>query len=101
MSVWLRRFKKAADMLAPEASMLQANSGTKGFIPKGGAVPGDDTYAEHVAQPTMAAIDQMPPIWRDLVHRYGYVDVYRAWKRGYSVADVTERAERDGGFFVL
>lgn len=65
-------------------------------------VPSDDAlYKAKVAEPAMNAVDQMPPVWRDLVHQYGYVDVYRAWKRDVSPAEVRRAAEAAGGFFTL
>lgn len=72
---------------------------TSGYTPK---LPADDPrYKAAVAEPTMAAIDAMPEAYREMVHAYGYVDVYRAWKRGWPVARIVERAERNGGVFVL
>jgi hypothetical protein len=75
------------------------DSQTKNFAPK---LPADDpNYRERVAVPIMQAVDAMPMEWRTLVHEYGYVDVYRAWKRGWSVELVRRSAEANGGAFVL
>lgn len=54
-------------------------------------------YGERVARPTMAAIEAMPPVWRALVNDYGYIDVYRAWRRGMPPEVIRDRA-RDGVF---
>ena len=66
------------------------NSATAGFAPKADLDTPD-------ARPSMAAIDAMPQAYRELVNEYGYIDVYRAWKRGYSPQAIRERA-RDGVF---
>lgn len=58
-------------------------------------------YRERVAVPTMEAIDAMPRAYRLLVHEFGYVDIYRAWMRGYSVEVIRERARLNGGVFVM
>ena len=49
---------------------------------------------------SMAAIDAMPQAYRELVNEYGYIDVYRAWKRGYSPQTIRERAQ-DGVFYTV
>ena len=65
-------------------------------------VPGDDPrYKECVAEPVMAAVDQMPKDYRTVLHEHGYVDVYRAWKRGWSPDRIAAAAARNGGRFVL
>ena len=71
------------------------NSATAGFAPK--ADLDTPEYAERVARPSMAAIDAMPQAYRELVNEYGYIDVYRAWKRGYSPQTIRERTQ-DGVF---
>jgi hypothetical protein len=48
------------------------------------AEPGSADYPAQVACPMMAAIDAMPKPFRECVHEFGYVDVYRAWRRGWS-----------------
>ena len=65
------------------------------FVPR--ASPGTLEYKLKVAEPTMAAIDAMPAQWRELVHEFGYIDVYRAWRRGWVPARV-RAAARDGVF---
>lgn len=63
------------------------------------AGPGTDSYTELVAEPTMRAVDGMPEPYRRLIHEFGYVDVYRAWKRGMSPQRIREQAV--GGVFAL
>jgi hypothetical protein len=77
-----------------------ADSATPDFTPKAEA----DDLAAHkrkVAEPSMAAIDAMPKVYRELVHAYGYVDVYRAWKRQMSPESIRAKAEANGGRFEL
>lgn len=72
---------------------------TAGFRAK---LPADDPlYRERVAVPTMEAIDAMPRAYRLLVHEFGYVDVYRAWRRGWPVERILDRARLNGGIFVM
>lgn len=63
--------------------------------------PDHPDYADKVAKPVMEAVDGMAPEWRELIGMYGYVDVYRAWRRGMSAAKVRQMAEANGGRFVL
>ena len=56
------------------------------------AQPGSDDYKRKVADVTMRAIDAMPAAYRRLVHEFGYVDIYRAWKRGWSPEKIRSRA---------
>ena len=58
-------------------------------------------YAEKVAKPVMDAVDAMPEDILHACHEYGYPDVYRAWRRGFSAARIREMAEANGGRFVL
>lgn len=87
---------------ASEASALAASSRsdsqTGNYTPK--VEPGHPEYRERVAVPTMDAVDGMPAPFRALVHEYGYVDVYRAWKRGWSPDRVRESVD-DFGVFAL
>jgi hypothetical protein len=62
------------------------------------AEPNSDEYSARVAAPVMAAIDDMPREYRELVNEFGYVDVYRAWRRGISPASIRRQAARDGFF---
>lgn len=62
------------------------DSEVEGFTAK--VIPGHPEYAARVAIPTMQAVDSMPREWRALVHEFGYVDVYRAWRMGWTVAKV-------------
>ena len=65
-------------------------------------LPADDPrYKEVVAEPTMAAVDGLPKDYREKVWDYGYVDVYRAWRRRIPVAQIEKRAAAMGGRFVL
>ena len=66
---------------------------------KAKAEPGDADYPARVAKPVMDAVDGMPKDFRALVHEFGYVDVYRAWRRGWTV-DMIRRAAQ-GGIFVF
>lgn len=75
------------------------NSQTAQYTPH--AQPGSPEYKIRVAEVTMQAIDAMPKAWRELVHDFGYVDVYRAWKRGWTPAKVRAHAARNGGAFIL
>lgn len=59
---------------------------------------GPDGY-KRLAEATMAAIDAMPKAYQDAVNQFGYVDVYRAWKRGIPVSEITRRSTT--GFFRL
>ena len=72
------------------------NSEVPGFTAKR-AEFGSEEYSERVASPVMNAVDQMPAAYRELVHELGYVDVYRAWKRGWTPAQIRSRAA-DGTF---
>lgn len=77
--------------------MIKNDTQVSIFKPK--AEPGTPEYKTNVAEPTMSAIDAMPRVYRDLVHEFGYIDVYRAWKRGWSVEKIRQRAR--GGVFAL
>lgn len=59
------------------------------------------SYRERVAVPTMEAIDAMPQAYRLLVHEFGYVDIYRAWRRGLPVEIIRDRARHNNGVFVI
>lgn len=72
------------------------NSAVAGFAPKHSEL-GTDEYIERVASPVMQAIDAMPKAYRECVNEFGYVDVYRAWKRGWTPAMIRQRAS--GGAF--
>lgn len=97
---WLDRYKRSVAKLTLERDRRELNNSTvAGFRAK--AEPGDEEYRERVARPVMSAIDQMPAEWRELVHEHGYVDVYRAWRRGMSPAQVRALAETTGGLFIL
>lgn len=79
--------------------MLRNNSSTGGHRAKSFA--GTQEYVDKVAKPTMEAIDRMPLPWREKVQHYGYVSVYLAWTRGWSLEDVTRKAEQNGGWFEI
>ena len=76
-----------------------SDSTTQAFVSK--VTADDPTYRERVAIPTMRAIDAMPARFRLCVHEFGYVDVYRAWKRGWTPQRIRESAAANGGRFVL
>jgi hypothetical protein len=61
------------------------------------APPDDPTYQSKVAIPVMNAVDSMPAVWRALVHEFGYVDVYRAWRKRWTPRMVRDAAI-DGRF---
>jgi hypothetical protein len=61
--------------------------------------PKDGDYKTLTAEPTMKAVDLMPPAYRQLVNEFGYVDVYRAWRRGYTPQAIKSSAHN--GLFVL
>ncbi len=73
---------------------------TSAFVPKAGE-PGSDEYKRKVAEPTMQAIDAMPVGYRQCVYEFGYIDVYRAWRRGWTVERIRRKAESAGGRFEL
>ena len=84
---------------ADELANRRNDSATVAYTQK---LPADDPrYKAVVAEPTMAAIDAMPAQYRALIHRFGYVDVYRAWKRGWRTDRIEMMAERAGGVFAL
>ncbi|WP_439392343.1 hypothetical protein ACRQ5Q_22370 [Bradyrhizobium sp. PMVTL-01] len=66
------------------------NSETAGFKAKRAEL-GSEEYSARVAQPVMNAIDSMPLAYRELLNEFGYVDVYRAWKRGWSPQMIRDR----------
>lgn len=69
-------------------------------VPGFGAKPaelGSDEYSARVASPIMGAVDKMPKAFRDLVNEFGYIDVYHAWRNGWTPEMVRNRA-RDGFF---
>lgn len=73
-----------------------SNSAIGSFVAKD--VPESDLYAERTAAPVMEAIDAMPAEYRALVNEFGYIDVYRAWRRGMSPAHIRSYAEATGFF---
>ncbi len=75
------------------------NSSVEGFTPKASDHASDE-YAALVAVPTMRAIDGMPSEYRALVQEFGYIDVYRAWRQGWSCAQIRARSP-DGLLFKL
>lgn len=72
------------------------NSEVPGFKAKRADL-GSEEYSQRVASPVMDAVDRMPFAYRQLVHDLGYVDVYRAWKRGWTPSQIRSRAA-DGTF---
>lgn len=73
-----------------------SNSEIPGFTAKEAEIASPE-YIQRVARPVMDAIDRMPRAYREVVNEFGYVDVYRAWKRGISPSEIAQRS-RDGGF---
>lgn len=76
-----------------------ADSNASGYTAK--AEPGTEAYKALVAEPMMRAVDEMPSEWRELVHEFGYVNVYRAWRRRHSPSSVRAYAKVHGGVFEL
>lgn len=63
------------------------------------AEPGTAEYKARVAEPTMGAVDSLPPAYRQLVHEFGYIDVYRAWRKGMAPTSIRSAALANGGVF--
>ena len=72
------------------------NSNTEAFTQKAADIASPE-YTERVAGPVMQAIDTMPREYRALVNEYGYVDVYRAWRKGMTPTAIKAHA-KDGTF---
>lgn len=58
-------------------------------------------YCGRVARPVMDAVDSMPKVYRELVNEFGYVDVYRAWRKRMSPDAIRANAAAHGGKFEL
>lgn len=78
--------------------LLRSNSAIPGFVCQ--AEPLTDKY-KRMAEITMQAVEDMPAEWQELVQEFGYIDVYRAWRKRWSPEDVRAKAARNGGFFQL
>lgn len=76
--------------------LARNNSEVPGFTAKRAEI-GSEEYTARVAAPVMDAIDHMPKAYRELVNEFGYVDVYRAWRRGLTPTMIRDRAH-DGTF---
>lgn len=76
--------------------MRATDTQREGYTPKADA--DDPAYKRRVAEPVMQAVDSLPPSYRALVHEFGYVDVYRAWRRGWSVEQIRASASETGIF---
>lgn len=72
------------------------NSEVPGFTAKRAELASEE-YSQRVAAPVMDAVDHMPLAYRNLVNEFGYVDVYRAWKRGLTPNQIRQHA-RNGAF---
>jgi hypothetical protein len=86
----LHHFDEPASMLA------RNNSEIPGFTAKRAEIASSE-YTQRVAAPVMNAVDAMPREYRALVNEFGYVDVYRAWRKGWSPAMIRRNA-KDGKF---
>ncbi len=75
------------------------NSNVPGQFMAKAAPLGSEEYATKVAKPVMGAVDEMPKEYRELVQDLGYVDVYRAWRKGWSAQQI--RGAVVDGRFVL
>ena len=71
--------------------------GRNGFTAK--AAPDDDAYKARVAEPVMGAVDALPADYRACVHEFGYVQVFLAWRRRWSVEAIRAHAAANGGRF--
>lgn len=78
---------------------MRADSAIGTFQAK--ASPGTPEYKTRVAEPTMTAVDGLPKAYRAMVHEHGYIDVYLAWRKGMSVAEIQHRAAANGGLFEM
>jgi hypothetical protein len=85
------------DRRASRMIRMPTNSSTAGYAPSGD-VRHPDEYRSKSAAPIMQAVDAMPTEWRALVNEFGYIDVYRAWRRGWSIAMVRQATARNGFF---
>jgi hypothetical protein len=72
------------------------NSTVPGFTAKAAEL-GSDEYTARVASPVMTAVDTMPKAYRERVNEFGYVDVYRAWRKGLTPSAIKASAV-DGTF---
>ena len=99
---WMRDME--AERQTEALRLVRDNSttlGPTGYTQKDGLAPDHPDYKAKVAEPTMAAVDALPEPYRAIIHDFGYIDVYRAWLRKWSVARIRDHAERMGGRFVL
>jgi hypothetical protein len=46
-----------------------------------------------VTSPIMGAVDAMPKEFRELANEIGYIEVYRAWKAGYTSTQIRQRVK--------
>lgn len=44
----------------------------------------------------MQTVDKLPDEWRRLVNEYGYIETYKAWKRGMSPAEFLFHVKHPG-----
>ena len=100
---WLEQAAAADGASAPDRFTADGrpltDGNTAGYQAK---VPADHPdYQAKVAVPVMNAVDAMPQQFRTAVAEFDYVDVYRAWRRGWSVEKIRDVAARNGGRFVL
>ena len=79
--------------------VVRNNSAIPGFHQRGSA--DSETYREGTAVPTMQAVDALPAPVRAAVNEHGYVDVWRAWRRGWPVERIRAVAQARGGLFVM
>lgn len=100
LHVMNRRRNRQAGLHAMTAAGTTGDSERTGFKPR--AQPGTPEYKYKVAEPTMAAVDSLPPEWKSCVAEYGYVGVFLAWRSGRWTPDmVREKAEAHGGVFEI
>lgn len=93
------RARRRQTLVSVPVQRHRDDSDARGFRAK--AQPGSDEFKTNVAEPVMQAVDKMPAIWRQLVHEYGYVHVYRAMLFKMDPQHVRAMAEENGGVFEL
>ena len=98
-SILARRYRRKHPASPAPVVRHGVDSDARGFRAK--AEPGTEAFEAKVAEPVMNAVDKMPPVWRKLVHEYGYVHVYRAMVFKMDPRQVRAMAEENGGVFEL
>jgi hypothetical protein len=79
--------------------IVRNNSAIPGFHQRGSA--DSEAYREGTAVPTMQAIDALPKPIVAVINECGYIDTFRAWRRGWPAERIRAVARAHGGLFVL